>query len=119
VTGAEAYLDWRAGAAHFLDLPVDGDIANNQLNWQWIAGTGTTSRRNRTLSPLRQAKRFDPNGDYVRRYVRELAHIKGPAVHRPWELGLETRADLDYPDPIVDHDEAVEHFTEGANKASG
>ncbi|MGH8906664.1 MAG: cryptochrome/photolyase family protein [Egibacteraceae bacterium] len=112
----DLYLDWRAGAAHFLDLLVDGDIANNQLNWQWVAGTGPTSRRNRVLNPLRQAERYDPRGDYVRRYVPELRGIEGPAVHRPWELPAPTRAALGYPDPIVDHDEAVEAFLKARGK---
>ena len=106
----DLYIDWRAGARHFLSLLVDGDIANNQMNWQWVSGTGTHSRPNRVLSPLRQAERFDPEGDYVRRYVDELAGITTGAVHRPWELDDEIRADLDYPDPIVDHAEAVERF---------
>ncbi|MFE3499560.1 cryptochrome/photolyase family protein [Kitasatospora sp. NPDC059160] len=89
------YLDWRIGAAHFLSLLVDGDVANNQLNWQWVAGTGTDTRPNRVLNPLRQADRYDPDGAYVRRWVPELAHLPGPAVHRPWMLAPE------YPDPII------------------
>ncbi|MFJ7243084.1 cryptochrome/photolyase family protein [Kitasatospora sp. NPDC098652] len=89
------YLDWRIGAAHFLSLLVDGDVANNQLNWQWVAGTGTDTRPNRVLNPLRQADRHDPDGAYVRRWVPELAHLPGPAVHRPWLLAPE------YPDPII------------------
>lgn len=80
------------------------------MNWQWVSGTGTHSRPNRVLSPLRQAERFDPDGDYVRCYVAELAGIEGAAVHRPWNLDADIRADLDYPDPIVDHDAAVERF---------
>ena len=79
-------MDWRVGARHFLDLLVDGDIANNQLNWQWVAGTGTDTRPNRVLNPLTQAKRFDPQGDYVRRWVPELAGLAGAAVHQPWKL---------------------------------
>lgn len=104
------YVDWRVGARHFLELLVDGDIANNQLNWQWAAGTGTDTRPNRVLNPLAQAKRFDPDGDYVRRWVPELAEVAGPAVHQPWRLdGLE-RARLDYPDPLVDHAEGRARF---------
>jgi deoxyribodipyrimidine photo-lyase len=80
------------------------------MNWQWVSGTGTHSRPNRVLCPLRQAERFDPDGDYVRRYVDELAGIATGAVHRPWDLDDEVRADLDYPDPVVDHAEAVERF---------
>jgi deoxyribodipyrimidine photo-lyase len=104
----DLYLDWRAGAAHFWDLLTDGDIANNAGNWQWVAGTGNDTRPNRVLNPLRQAERFDPHGDYVRRYLPELAGIEGKAVHRPWLLDGFSR--LDYPVPIVDHDEAAAAF---------
>ncbi|MGW6459211.1 FAD-binding domain-containing protein, partial [Streptomyces sp. NPDC055078] len=96
------YMDWRVGARHFLDLLVDGDIANNQLNWQWAAGTGTDTRPNRMLNPLTQAARFDPRGDYVRRWVPELARLTGPEIHRPHELDGPLRARLDYPGPLVD-----------------
>ncbi|QIX27156.1 deoxyribodipyrimidine photo-lyase [Nocardioides sp. JQ2195] len=106
------YLDWREGARHFMHHLVDGDVANNQLNWQWVAGTGTDSRPNRVLNPLRQAERFDPSGDYVRRHVPELATIEGPAVHTPWKLPAEVRAGLDYPEPIVDLDEGRQRFQE-------
>lgn len=81
-------LDWRLGAAHFFDLLVDGDIANNAGNWQWIAGTGNDTRPNRVFNPARQAQRFDPDGAYVRRWVPELGSG-------------------DYPAAIVDHREAV------------
>jgi deoxyribodipyrimidine photo-lyase len=104
------YLDWRDGAQHFLHHLVDGDIANNQLNWQWVAGTGTDSRPNRVLSPLRQAERFDPEGDYVRRYVPELAAVAGAAVHMPWKLPADVRATLDYPEPIIDLAEGRRRF---------
>jgi deoxyribodipyrimidine photo-lyase len=65
-------IDWRRGAEHFFELLVDGDVANNTGNWQWVAGTGTDSRPNRRLSPERQAQRFDPDRIYVRRYIPEL-----------------------------------------------
>ncbi|MEW2546508.1 deoxyribodipyrimidine photo-lyase [Streptomyces sp. NPDC047002] len=96
------YADWRLGAEHFLSLLVDGDLANNQLNWQWAAGTGTDTRPNRVLNPLTQARRFDPRGAYVRRWVPELADVAGAAVHRPWRLPEAERAALDYPEPVVD-----------------
>lgn len=96
------YVDWRIGARHFLDLLVDGDIANNQLNWQWMAGTGTDSRPNRILNPVTQARRHDPDGEYVRRWVPELAGLAGAAVHEPWRLRGPERAGYDYPDPIVE-----------------
>jgi deoxyribodipyrimidine photo-lyase len=104
------YVDWRVGARHFLDLLVDGDIANNQLNWQWVAGTGTDTRPNRVLNPLIQAKRFDPQGDYVRRWVPELAGLAGSAVHQPWQLDGRDRARFDYPDPVVDLAEGRDRF---------
>ena len=102
------YVDWRHGARHFFELLVDGDVANNVGNWQWVAGTGADTRPNRVFNPVRQARRFDPTGAYVRRYVPELAHVEGAAVHEPWRLGR--RRPADYPDPIVDHDEAVVRF---------
>ncbi|WP_328581484.1 cryptochrome/photolyase family protein [Streptomyces sp. NBC_00370] len=86
------YVDWRVGARHFLDLLVDGDLANNQLNWQWAAGTGTDTRPNRVLNPLTQAKRFDRDGAYVRRW-----------------LG----ADADSPEPVVDLGEGRDRFLRG------
>ncbi|WP_432093625.1 cryptochrome/photolyase family protein [Streptomyces sp. bgisy100] len=106
------YIDWRVGAQHFLDLLVDGDVANNQLNWQWVAGTGTDTRPNRVLNPLAQAKRFDPRGEYVRRWVPELAEVDGPAVHRPWDLPAEVRDRLDYPEPVVDLGDGLARFQE-------
>jgi len=93
-------VDWRLGAAHFFRWLVDGDVASNAGNWQWVAGTGNDTRPNRVLNPLRQAKRFDPRGDYVRRYVHELAGIDGPAVHEPWSLPEPVRTRLRYPAPL-------------------
>ena len=106
-------LDWRLGAQHFFDLLVDGDVANNAGNWQWVAGTGNDTRPNRVLNPLRQAARFDPTGAYVRRYVHELASIDGADVHRPWLVGSARRHALGYPAPLVDHNQAVGQFRHG------
>lgn len=104
------YVDWRAGARHFLDLLVDGDVANNQLNWQWVAGTGTDTRPNRVLNPVRQALRYDPDGRYVHRWVPELAGLAAPLVHEPWRLTAAERARYAYPEPIVDLTEALHRF---------
>ena len=104
----DLYIDWRQGAWHFWDLLSDGEIANNAGNWQWVAGTGNDTRPNRVMSPVRQAERFDPDGTYVRRYLPELETVRGKAIFRPWLMeGFER---LDYPEPIVDHDEAVAAF---------
>ncbi|SFC42589.1 deoxyribodipyrimidine photo-lyase [Streptomyces aidingensis] len=118
------YLDWRTGARHFLALLVDGDLANNQMNWQWVAGTGTDTRPNRVLNPLRQADRYDPDGGYVRRWVPELAAppaaglLPGGAVHRPWRLTGADRARLaGYPEPVVDLERARARFA--AARAAG
>lgn len=104
----DLYVDWRAGAWHFWDLLTDGEIANNAGNWQWVAGTGNDTRPNRVLNPVRQAQRFDPRGDYVRRYLPELESVEGRAILRPWLAKDFDR--LDYPEPIVDHDEAAAAF---------
>jgi deoxyribodipyrimidine photo-lyase len=79
-------IHWTAGARRFSALLVDGDVASNAGNWQWIAGTGNDTRPGRRFNLLRQARRFDPDGDYVRRYVPELAAVPGPEVHQPWRL---------------------------------
>jgi deoxyribodipyrimidine photo-lyase len=104
----DLYVDWRLGAAHYFELLVDGDVASNAGSWQWVAGTGVDPRQHRIFNPTVQGKRFDPNGDYVRRYVPELTEIEGGAVHEPWRLGLLRPAG--YPEPIVDHAEAVAEF---------
>ncbi|MFJ6755287.1 cryptochrome/photolyase family protein [Streptomyces sp. NPDC091273] len=95
------YVDWREGARHFLDLLVDGDVANNQLNWQWVAGTGTDTRPNRVLNPVLQGRRYDPHGAYVRRWVPELADLPAGTIHEPWKLTGAERDACDYADPIV------------------
>ena len=100
----DLYLDWRAGARHFLDFLLDGDLANNNLNWQWVAGTGTDTNPHRIFNPTVQGQRFDPDGDYVRRYVPELAAVHGDAVHDPES---KVRRAYDYPEPIVDHRAAI------------
>ncbi|MEU4309145.1 FAD-binding domain-containing protein, partial [Streptomyces rochei] len=104
------YVDWRIGARHFLDLLVDGDVVNNQMNWQWVAGTGTDTRPHRVLNPLVQARRFDPDGTYVRRWVPELGDVDGRRVHEPWRLTAQERSALDYPEPVVDLAEGLARF---------
>ncbi|MET8766292.1 deoxyribodipyrimidine photo-lyase [Streptomyces sp. NPDC004658] len=106
------YVDWRVGARHFLELLVDGDLANNQLNWQWVAGTGTDTRPNRVLNPVAQARRHDADGAYVRRWVPELADVAGAAVHEPWKpRGARGTPPVGtYPDPIVDLADGLARF---------
>jgi len=96
----QLHIDWRAGARHFMALLADGDIASNYGNWQWAAGTGNDARPGRVLSPLRQATRFDTGGDYVRRYVPELAGLDAAAIRHPWTLPASQRRG--YPAPIIE-----------------
>lgn len=102
----DLHTDWRRGARHFLAHLVDGDLASNQHGWQWTAGTGIDAAPFfRVFNPVAQGRRFDPQGDYVRRHVRELRGIEGPDVHEPWKLAgdLFGAPAPDYPAPIVDH----------------
>jgi deoxyribodipyrimidine photo-lyase len=93
-------LDWRKGARAFAELLVDADVANNAGNWQWVAGTGVDTRPNRRFNPQAQARRRDPDGDYVRRYVPELAELPGPTVHEPWRAPLAS-VPSEYPPPLA------------------
>jgi deoxyribodipyrimidine photo-lyase len=95
-------IDWRHGYAHFDSLLADGDVANNAGNWQWVAGTGNNTRPNRVMNPLRQAQRFDRSGQYVRRYVPELAGLDPAVIHTPWRLPPARRVRLGYPGPLVE-----------------
>ncbi len=93
---------WPHGARHFMRYLRDGDIASNNHGWQWVAGTGTdASPYFRIFNPTTQGQRFDPDGDYVRRFVPELRHLAGKAVHEPWTAS--NGFDQGYPEPIVEH----------------
>jgi deoxyribodipyrimidine photo-lyase len=94
-------IDWRAGERYFFERLVDGDPASNNGGWQWAASTGTDPQPYfRIFNPIAQGQRWDPDGDYVRKWVPELRSIPGARVHEPWN---EAPAWLDYPRPIVDH----------------
>src|SRR5690348_3920912 len=95
-------IDWRHGYRHFDYFLADGDVASNAGNWQWVAGTGNNTRPNRVMNPLRQAQRFDRPGEYVRRYVPELAGLGSAAIQTPWKLPDAQRERLGYPSPIVE-----------------
>ncbi|MGH9224819.1 MAG: cryptochrome/photolyase family protein [Acidimicrobiales bacterium] len=95
----DLHVDWRRGARWFMAHLVDGDLASNQHNWQWVAGTGTDPAPYfRIFNPVAQGREHDPDGGYVRRWVPELAGVPGAAVHEPSRLGGGR-----YPAPIVDH----------------
>ena len=106
-------LPWQEGAKWFWDTLVDADLANNSLGWQWVAGCGVDAAPFfRVFNPVGQGERFDPHGDYVRRWVPELASLPDRWIHKPWqapaavlrEAGVELGRS--YPRPLVDHSEA-------------
>ena len=103
----DLHLEWQLGERFFAEHLVDYDVASNAHGWQWTAGTGTdASPYYRVFNPIEQGRRFDENGDYIRKYVPELAHLSGAEIHEPW-LFLDGYSH-DYPERIVDH--AVERI---------
>lgn len=98
----DLHLEWQQGADWFERHLSDFDPASNAHGWQWTAGCGTdASPYYRIFNPILQGYKFDPNGDYVRKYIPELRHIDGEAVHEPWKL-LDGYSN-GYPQMIVDH----------------
>jgi len=102
--------DWREGASWFWDKLVDADLASNTLGWQWSAGCGADAAPYfRVFNPITQGKKFDPEGDYVKRWVPELSNVTPEYIHEPWEasepeldsFGLDLG--IDYPKPIIEH----------------
>jgi deoxyribodipyrimidine photo-lyase len=95
-------IDWRWGERHFMRHLVDGDLASNNGGWQWSASTGTDAAPYfRIFNPYTQSRRFDPHGEYIRRFVPELAHMKNNVIHEPHSDP--TLVGIAYPQPIVDH----------------
>ncbi|HET6964744.1 MAG TPA: deoxyribodipyrimidine photo-lyase [Acidimicrobiales bacterium] len=97
----DLHLDWRRGARWYMRHLVDGDLASNQLNWQWVAGSGNDAAPYfRVFNPVTQGRKFDPQGDYVRRWLPELSSVPTAHVHEPWKSEVPPAA---YPAPIVEH----------------
>ena len=100
----DLHLPWQRGARVFMRWLRDGDLASNAHGWQWTAGCGTDAAPfYRVFNPVLQGLKFDPDGDYVRRYVPELARLPGAAAHEPWRHP--PGASAGYPARIVDHAE--------------
>lgn len=102
-------LHWHHGEAWFWDCLVDADLANNSAGWQWIAGSGADAAPYfRIFNPITQASKFDPNGDFVRKYVPEIANLPDAYLFSPWEAPANTLSAAgvhlggNYPRPIVD-----------------
>jgi deoxyribodipyrimidine photo-lyase len=111
----DLHVEWQHGARHFLDHLVDGDLASNNHGWQWVAGSGTDAAPYfRVFNPVAQGQRFDPDGEYVRRWVPELRHLDGKAAHEPWEA--DDGYAHGYPERVVDHraerQEALDRYAE-------
>ncbi len=106
----DLHLPWQWGARHFMDHLVDGDLASNNHGWQWAAGTGTDAAPYfRVFNPTSQSERFDPSGEYIRRWVPELTGLPAAEIHQPGPLRRG-----EYPAPMVDHaaerDEALRRY---------
>lgn len=106
-------IDWRIGEQWFMQHLIDGDLAANNGGWQWCASTGTDAVPYfRIFNPISQSQKFDPNGDYIRTWVKELAHLDKKSIHDPYSANKSLR--LNYPKPIVDLKEtrlkAIETF---------
>ena len=98
----DLHLEWQLGADFFENHLVDFDVASNAHGWQWTAGTGTdASPYYRVFNPIEQGKRFDAEGDYIRKYVPELSHLSAADIHEPW---LSSSGYINgYPQRIIDH----------------
>ncbi len=112
-------IDWRWGERYFARELVDYDLASNNGGWQWAASTGCDAQPwFRIFNPVTQSERFDAQGEYIRRFVPELAALPAPAIHAPWQPDageLERHGVVlgrDYPAPIVDHRGARERALE-------
>lgn len=106
-------LPWQEGARWFWDTLVDADLANNIIGWQWVAGCGADAAPYfRIFNPVNQGEKFDPHGDYVRRWIPELKRLPTAWIHKPWEAPTTVLSEAGvklgttYPAPIVDHHSA-------------
>jgi deoxyribodipyrimidine photo-lyase len=107
----DLHLDWRDGEAWFARLLLDGEPAQNTGNWQWIASVGADPAPafRRMYNPARHQERFDPEGEYVRRWVPELRDVPAARLSEPWTMSADEQREAgcvigrDYPEPIVDH----------------
>ncbi len=115
-------MNYRRGEAHYMRWLTDGDWAQNNFNWQWSAGCGCDAQPwFRIFNPRLQGEKFDADGDYVRKWVPELAKLPGKWIHEPHKAPEDVREragvriEKDYPAPVVDHTQARERFLETAN----
>ncbi|MBF82131.1 MAG: deoxyribodipyrimidine photolyase [Actinobacteria bacterium] len=119
-------VDWRKGEKYFRKMLIDGDVAQNCGNWQWVAGTGFDAAPYfRVFNPVLQSKKFDPMGRYIRRWVSEIEGLSNAAIHAPWEHDQATLQKCDvklgetYPFPMVNHADARERAIDTYKEARG
>jgi len=111
-------IDWKKGALHFMKNLIDGDFIINTANWQWVAGIGVDTRVFRKFNVIEQGKRYDPNGEYIKRWVHELQNLPKHYVHEPWKIPFHLQKEYgviigkDYPYPIADLEKGYEEFVE-------
>ncbi|WCE31937.1 deoxyribodipyrimidine photo-lyase [Vibrio sp. SCSIO 43137] len=106
-------IDWRWGEQFFMSQLIDGDLSANNGGWQWAAGTGCDAQPYfRIFNPLTQSKKFDPNGDFIRRYIPELNDVPDKVIHFPYDYLLSRGEGHKYPAPIVEHSEARQRALE-------
>jgi len=116
----DLHLDWRHGERHFEALLLDGEPAQNNGNWQWVTSVGVDPAPyfRRIFNPVLQQRKFDPDGDYVRRWVPELRDVPAELQFEPWTMSAEEQAAAgcvigrDYPEPIVVHADERRHAIE-------
>ena len=106
-------IDWRWGEAYFAAQLNDFDLSANNGGWQWAASSGCDAQPYfRIFNPITQSEKFDSEGKFIRRYLPQLAKLSNKAIHAPWLVDADTLAaagiklDVDYPRPLVQHDEA-------------
>ncbi|MBK8295515.1 MAG: deoxyribodipyrimidine photo-lyase [Solirubrobacterales bacterium] len=118
----DLHLDWREGERWFMECLLDGDVASNNGGWQWVTSVGTDPKPyfQRMFNPMIQQEKFDPAGEYVKRWIPELGDVPDEHLVRPWKMSPDEQEEFncrigqDYPEPVVDHAEerlfAIERY---------
>jgi deoxyribodipyrimidine photo-lyase len=115
----DLHINWQVGEEYFMQHLADGDTALNNGGWQWCAGTGTDAQPwFRILNPVLQSKKFDPRGEYIRKYIPELTNVQDKYIHEPWLMPSPVQREAgvligkQYPMSIVDHERERKHTLE-------
>jgi deoxyribodipyrimidine photo-lyase len=117
-------INWQWGERHFMQHLVDGDLASNNGGWQWTAGVGTDAAPYfRIFNPVLQSKKFDPAGQYIRRWLPQLTNVPHKYIHEPATMPLALQKEIgciigqQYPAPIIDHKQARQRTLEAYGEA--